>query len=119
MEFARMNAYRCFLPAVLALWITSGFTATSQAAAGTYDDLRGKSQSAVEARYGDPDSVAGPVGDPPITRWFYDKFTVVFEYDHVVDAFERQPELENLPPSAHPGRPQGASDSGDTLPLPE
>jgi hypothetical protein len=113
-----MNAYRCFLPAVLALSVTGGFTAASQAA-GAYGELRGKSQSAVEARYGAPDSVAGPVGDPPITRWFYDEFTVVFEYDHVVDAFQRQPELENLPPSAHPDRPRGASNSGDVLTVPE
>lgn len=110
-----MNAYRCFLPAVLALSIA---TAASQAA-GAYDGLRGKSQSAVEAQYGTPNSVAGPVGDPPITRWFYDEFTVVFEYDHVVHAFQREPELENLPPSVHPDRPKGAADSGDTVTLPE
>lgn len=114
-----MNAYRCFLPAVLALSITSSFTVASQAAAGAYDELRGKSQSAVEAKYGAPNSVAGPVGDPPITRWFYDEFTVVFEYDHVVHAFQRELELENLPPSVHPDRPKGAADSGDTLTLPE
>jgi hypothetical protein len=28
--------------------------------------------------------MAGPVGEPPITRWDYDKFVVVFEYNRVI-----------------------------------
>ena len=40
---------------------------------------------AVEARFGKPDSVQGPVGEPPITRWDYPRFSVFFEYDTVLD----------------------------------
>lgn len=109
-----MNAYRRFLPAFLAASILA--TAAAQHA-GAYDNLRGKSKSSVETQYGQPDSIAGPVGDPPITRWLYNEFTVVFEYDHVVHAFKRDPELENLPPTSLPDRPR--TDSGDTLALPE
>ncbi|HEX7028599.1 MAG TPA: hypothetical protein VF268_15260 [Gammaproteobacteria bacterium] len=107
-----MNAYRCFLPVVL---MASVLATAAAHAAGAYDDLRGKTKSSVEAQHGQPDSIAGPVGDPPITRWFYEGFTVVFEYDHVVHAFEREPELENLPSASLPDRP----DTGDTLTLPE
>lgn len=110
-----MNAYRYCLPAFLVLSTLSGFTAVSQAA-GAYDELRGKTQSSVESLYGEPNFTAGPVGDPPITRWIYDEFTVVFEYDHVVHAFEREPELEKLPSA---DRPEPGSDNGDVLTLPE
>jgi hypothetical protein len=110
-----MNAYRCFLPAVLMVSILA--TGAVAQSTNAYDDLRGKPKSAVETQYGQPDSIDGPVGDPPITRWYYDGFTVVFEYDHVVHAFEREPALENLPSASLPDRP--SPDSGDTLNLPE
>ncbi len=46
---------------------------------------RGEKMPAVEARFGKPDSVQGPVGEPPITRWDYPRFSVFFEYDTVLD----------------------------------
>lgn len=45
---------------------------------------RGITMVMVDSRYGEPDRVVHPVGDPPITRWVYDDFTVVFEYDRVL-----------------------------------
>jgi hypothetical protein len=45
---------------------------------------RGMTMDRVQSRFGAPVSVHGPVGDPPITRWDYDGFVVVFEYRHVV-----------------------------------
>ncbi len=44
----------------------------------------GETMSQVEARFGKPKAVKGPVGDPPITRWDYPKFSVFFEHDRVI-----------------------------------
>lgn len=50
---------------------------------------RGMSMDRVQGSFGAPRSVSGPVGDPPITRWDYDGFVVVFEYRHVVHSVAR------------------------------
>jgi hypothetical protein len=47
---------------------------------------RGSSMSAVEAKFGAPANKSGPVGNPPITKWFYPNFVVVFENDKVLHA---------------------------------
>jgi hypothetical protein len=44
----------------------------------------GLSMAEVEARFGAPKSKEGPVGDPPITEWAYDRWSVYFEYDKVL-----------------------------------
>lgn len=49
----------------------------------------GQSRETVRQRFGDPVSVSGPVGDPPITQWHYDNFVVYFEYDHVIHTVAR------------------------------
>lgn len=45
---------------------------------------RGQTMAGVEARFGAPASRRGPVGKPPITRWEYSEFYVVFEGTHVL-----------------------------------
>jgi len=40
----------------------------------------------VEQRYGAPNERRAPVGDPPITRWIYDDYSVYFEYDLVIES---------------------------------
>lgn len=45
----------------------------------------GSSMDVVRGGYGEPTSIKGPVGEPPITRWIYDTFTVYFEYDRVIE----------------------------------
>ncbi len=40
----------------------------------------------VERRYGIPAERRAPVGDPPITRWVYDDYSVYFEYQLVIDS---------------------------------
>jgi hypothetical protein len=45
---------------------------------------RGMTMERVQNRFGAPLAVAGPVGDPPITRWDYDGYVVVFEHRHVI-----------------------------------
>ncbi|MDT8408111.1 MAG: hypothetical protein RQ741_00800 [Wenzhouxiangellaceae bacterium] len=46
----------------------------------------GLSQQQVEQRYGRPLERHAPVGDPPITRWVYDDYSVYFEYDLVIES---------------------------------
>ena len=40
----------------------------------------------VEARFGQPLERRAAVGDPPITRWVYDDYSVFFEHDRVIDS---------------------------------
>jgi len=46
---------------------------------------RGELMATVETRFGRPDAVMGPVGEPPISRWDYPGFSVFFEYDTVIN----------------------------------
>lgn len=59
------------------------------AAARTEMPPRGMTMDRVQNRFGAPRVVAGPVGEPPITRWEYDGFVVVFEHRHVVHSIEK------------------------------
>ncbi len=47
---------------------------------------RGSNMSSVEARFGAPITRHAAVGDPPITRWDYARFSVFFEHDTVLHA---------------------------------
>jgi hypothetical protein len=47
---------------------------------------RGATMTAVEARFGAPSNKSSAVGTPPITKWFYPNFVVVFENDKVLHA---------------------------------
>jgi hypothetical protein len=42
--------------------------------------------TAVEQKFGAPANKSSPVGNPPITKWFYPNFVVVFENDKVLHA---------------------------------
>lgn len=55
-----------------------------QAKAGVERPAQGNTMADVEARFGKPQSVIEAVGQPPITRWVYDGFTVYFEGDRVL-----------------------------------
>jgi len=44
----------------------------------------GQSQAEVEAAFGPPRSRTDAVGDPPITRWTYEHWSVYFEFDRVL-----------------------------------
>lgn len=46
----------------------------------------GLSMSEVEARYGAPLQRHAAVGQPPITRWVYDDYSVYFEYQLVIES---------------------------------
>lgn len=47
---------------------------------------RGSTMSAVQSRYGEPVNRHAAIGQPPITRWDYARFSVYFENDHVLHA---------------------------------
>jgi hypothetical protein len=52
---------------------------------------KGTSMADVQKKFGDPHDKHGPVGGdtpkhPPITRWDYEGFVVIFEKDRVVDS---------------------------------
>ena len=47
---------------------------------------RGSTMSDVEKRFGAPQTRHPAVGQPPITRWDYTGFCVVFELDRVIDS---------------------------------
>jgi len=44
----------------------------------------GTSMADVRAKYGEPVNALAAVGDPPITRWDYDQWSVYFEYELVL-----------------------------------
>jgi len=44
----------------------------------------GQDKATVEARFGAPKQKLAAVGDPPISSWKYDKYSVYFEYDLVL-----------------------------------
>lgn len=45
---------------------------------------KGMSMKQVRARFGEPQETRAPVGEPPITRWVYDGYTVYFEHQYVI-----------------------------------
>lgn len=74
--------------------LTLGFVPVSQAdtlmidavsqSAGMDRPAKGQRMADVEARYGAPREIVPAVGQPPITRWIYDGYTVYFEGDTVL-----------------------------------
>ncbi len=86
------------LPAVLGCLLAGTVTADvlemptrEQAVSGGETVLRelpakGMSMREVEQRFGAPVEKRDAVGNPPITRWIYDTYTVYFEHQYVVHA---------------------------------
>lgn len=48
--------------------------------------VNGLSEQAVLSRFGEPVRKVAPVGQPPISQWVYDNFTVYFEYQTALHA---------------------------------
>lgn len=44
----------------------------------------GETKEQVQDTFGEPSSITGPIGTPPIYYWEYDSFTVYFESNHVI-----------------------------------
>lgn len=52
---------------------------------------RGMSMQRVESRYGRPAGKDPAVGEPPISRWSYDDYTVYFEGNYVIHSVLDRP----------------------------
>lgn len=81
--------------------------------------VTGTMLDAVIAEYGEPNDKTLPIGQPAITRWMYESFTVVFENDHVVHSFPRVNKVENRELSDIPERPDFVSLIDQTRNKPE
>ncbi len=62
----------------------------------------GQSMDQVRAQWGEPEKMDGPVGEPPITRWEYEVFTVYFEGDKVIHSVVKQQAAEILTAEPEP-----------------
>jgi len=51
--------------------------------------VRGMSMNSVKAKFGEPQKVHQAKGKPPITRWDYPEFIVVFESNSVIHTINR------------------------------
>ena len=59
-------------------------TAPPNSPGGLLRPSRGLSMETVADQYGPPTQTLPAVGNPPITRWTYDGYTVYFEQRHVI-----------------------------------
>ena len=69
-------------PAVLAEQVKVPVGKQGQAALTVPES--GMSKKAVQDKFGAPTAMNGPVGDPPISVWKYQGYSVYFEYDLVI-----------------------------------
>ncbi len=106
-----------------------GLSATLFAAAE--QPTRGMTQDAVRAKFGAPSRQVAPVGNPPISRWIYDDFTVYFEGKFSIHTVshartlttpqaseatsaapaEAEATVDELPPIEETGQPTAESDA--------
>ena len=67
---------------VIALLLGSGPSISASLAA---EEFRGMTMDDVRRLRGEPERVYGPVGEPPITRWYYANESFYFEHSLVLD----------------------------------
>ena len=53
--------------------------------------VRGMNMDQVRAQFGPPREIRTAFGQPPITRWVYENYTVYFEYRHVIHSVANRP----------------------------
>ncbi len=75
---------------------------------------RGMLMVDVEKTFGVPQRVVGPIGQPPITRWFYDDYTVIFEHNHVVHTVLKMKVPSTLLPVDVPAETQSTAPTNDS-----
>lgn len=59
--------------------------APPNSSAGVLRPQSGQSMDSVRSSFGEPTSMMGAVGEPPITRWVYPAYTVYFEHRNVIN----------------------------------
>jgi len=65
---------------------TSALSVAQQGNNAVTTPRNGQDKVRVEADYGSPLERISSVGEPPISKWVYQEFTVYFEYDLVLHA---------------------------------
>jgi len=53
---------------------------------GVLRPTRGMDMQQVESTFGAPNNINPAIGEPPITGWVYEKYTVYFEHQYVIHA---------------------------------
>jgi len=76
----------CFASTGLLAETISIINQPENSADGVLRPERGMKMQQVEANYGSPLSINPAVGEPPITSWVYEKYTVYFEGEYVIQA---------------------------------
>jgi hypothetical protein len=59
---------------------------------------KGMTKAQVESQFGSPVSQKAAVGEPPISVWHYEEFSVYFEHSHVVHAVLKKASDNELGP---------------------
>lgn len=70
---------------------SAAFVKTSNNKQPQSKPVRGMSMRKVERLFGEPKEKMLPTGNPPITRWVYEQFTVYFEGKYVIHAVHNRP----------------------------
>lgn len=68
------------------LKIKSVASSPSQALNSKAYPHRGMTMQQVENRFGPPRNRIAAIGEPPISRWIYEGYTVYFEHQYVIQA---------------------------------
>ncbi len=63
---------------------------------------KGMTMDKVAQIHGQPRTVRDAIGDPPITRWVYDEYTVYFEHKHVIHSVITRDDIAATVPTATP-----------------
>lgn len=82
-----MNLLQRFSSKLILITLSLLFTSHLYAATDAQIPSKGLTQEQVKQQFGEPKSVGATVGIPPITRWDYDNYTVVFEGQYVIHSF--------------------------------
>jgi len=61
---------------------------------------RGMTMTDVLEKFGEPQTKEPEVGEPPITRWDYPSYVVVFEYQYVIQSLTTNKPMGFMPPEA-------------------
>ena len=85
------NKLLCCLVLLLASWNVAAQTTPTQQGPAASEPMiavivpgNGMNMDQVMQRFGEPKERVGEIGDPPISRWVYENYTVYFEHDLVL-----------------------------------
>lgn len=72
---------------------------------------QGMSMAKVQQTFGAPNKKTAAIGKPPITRWIYNDFTVVFEYKHVIQSVQMVNDNAPMPQPTPVATPNSANEA--------